>query len=73
MTQEKEEVLSRAQLTKKVRSLKKKLRELKKSADTSVDELEKRVADMTRTQETLMHNLRRVMRELDLKPEHPGR
>jgi len=73
MTQEKEEVLSRAQLTKKVRSLKKKLRELKKSADISVEVLEKRVADMTRTQETLMHNLRRVMRELDLKPERPGR
>lgn len=75
MTQEKEEVLSPAQLTKRLRSMKKKLRDLKKSSTTdtdSIEALENRVDEMASTQNTLMHNLRRMMRKLDMKPERPG-
>lgn len=68
MTQKKEEVLSRAQLTKRFKSLKRKLRDMKEANES----LEKKVADQGRMQEKLMHNLRRAMRKLSLKPEDSG-
>lgn len=73
---DKEEVLSRAALSAAYKAIKKKLKRLKETTSsntTSIDELKNRLDDIERREQTLMHNLRLVLRKLDMKPEFPKR
>ncbi len=68
------ETLSRADLTKKLKATRKRLRAAEKtitSVSASNEYLREEIARMDKIQGTLMHNLRRVMTELRLRPESP--
>ncbi len=70
------DAMNPSELTKRLRAARKKIRALERdlgSVTASNEALEGKVDKLTSTQETLMHNLRRVLSKLDLRPEFPKR
>ena len=62
-----EQKMSREQLTKKLKSARKKIKSLEKRLDSDQEAREK----LESTQTTLMFNLRRVLTKLNMRPEFP--
>ena len=68
------DAMNPVELTKKLKSARKRLRALERDLGSEIasnEKLEERVKKLEGTQNTLMHNLRRVLSEMKLRPEFP--